>query len=86
VFICSFLSFFKKLPINWSLKKLGLENKNYQAISNTRRNCRYKNYEALKQCCKSILSVLNKEIENEADRDVNEAIGIMYNEHSFLFM
>jgi len=36
-----------------------------------------KNCEAVKQCFKSILIVLKNEIENEADRDVNEAIGII---------
>lgn len=56
---------------------MGLKIKTIGRISNTRWNCRYKNCEALKQCFKSILSVLKMEIENEADRDVNEAIGIM---------
>jgi len=59
-------------------KSLGLKIKTTGRISNTRWNCRYKNREALKQPFKSILSVLKKEIENEANRDINEAIGIMY--------
>jgi len=60
---------------------LGLKIKTFGRISNTRWNCRYKNCEALKQCFRSILIVLKTEIENEADRDVNEAIGMMYNEN-----
>ncbi|KAL4104378.1 hypothetical protein QTP88_019679 [Uroleucon formosanum] len=58
-------------------KSLGLKIKTFGRISNTRWNCRYKNCEALKQCFRSILIVLKTEIENEADRDVNEAIGIL---------
>ncbi|KAF0709199.1 zinc finger MYM-type protein 1-like, partial [Aphis craccivora] len=53
-----------------------LKNKNFWT-NNTRWNCRYKNCEALKQCFRSILIVLKTKIENEADRDVNVAIGIL---------
>jgi hypothetical protein len=45
-------------------KSLGLKIKTISRISNTRWKCRYKNYEALKQCFKSILSILNKDIKN----------------------
>lgn len=56
---------------------MGLKIKTIGWISNTRWNFWYNNCEALKKCFKSILSVLKMEIENEADRDVNEAIGLM---------
>lgn len=60
-------------------KKLGIEKKTLTRLSDTRWNCRYKNCEALQKCYASIKRLLKEEIENNNDKDVNEAIGINYN-------
>ncbi|KAL4091985.1 hypothetical protein QTP88_026579 [Uroleucon formosanum] len=77
VYMYIFLTLQKNHQLTDLQKSLGLKIKTIGRISNTRWNCGYKNFQALKQCFKSILSVLNNEIENKADRDVNEAIGIL---------
>uniref|UniRef100_A0A2S2QNB5 Zinc finger MYM-type protein 1 n=1 Tax=Sipha flava TaxID=143950 RepID=A0A2S2QNB5_9HEMI len=60
-------------------KKLGLKIKTIDKISDTRWNCRYKNCDAILDCYQAIIHVLQEEIENENDKDVNEAIGIFTN-------
>lgn len=46
-------------------------------LSDTRLNCRYRNIECVKASYKAIIQALEEEIENEDDREVNEAIGIL---------
>jgi len=55
--------------------KLGVKNKSITKLSNTRWNCRYRNCEAVMSNYKSIVDTLINDIENESDKDVNEAIG-----------
>lgn len=55
---------------------LGIKKKTLTRLSDTRWNCRYKNCEAVQKCYASIITLLKEEIENNNDRDVNEAIGI----------
>jgi len=55
---------------------LGIKKKTLTRLSDTRWNCRYKNCEAVLKCYASIIKLLKEEIENNNDRDVNEAIGI----------
>lgn len=44
-------------------------------LSDTRWNCGYRNIEYVKTSYKESIQALEKEIENEDDRGVNEAIG-----------
>ncbi|XP_060863223.1 zinc finger MYM-type protein 1-like [Metopolophium dirhodum] len=60
-------------------KKLGLKIKTIGRMSDTRWNCWYKNCDAILDCYQAIIHVLQEEIENENDKDVNEAIGILTN-------
>lgn len=55
-------------------KKLGLKIKTIGRISDTRWNCRYKNCDAILDCYQAIIYVLQEEIENDNDKDVNEAM------------
>lgn len=55
--------------------KLGIKKQNIIRVSDTRWNCRYKNCEAVLSCYEAIIRVLEEEVENQNDRDVNEAIG-----------
>lgn len=57
-------------------KQLSLKILTIGRISDTRWNCRYKNCEAVIQSYQAIVNVLQEEIEEEMDKDVNEAIGI----------
>ncbi|KAL4131439.1 hypothetical protein QTP88_008752 [Uroleucon formosanum] len=55
-------------------------------LSDTRWNCRYRNIESVKASYKTIIQALEEEIENEDDRGVNEAIGILTNLKSGRFI
>lgn len=57
-------------------KNLGIQKLAIIKLSDTRWNCRYRNCEAVKKSFKAIILALEQEIEDESDRDVNEAIGI----------
>ena len=46
-------------------------------LSDTRQNYRYRNIEPVKNSYKAIIQALEEEIENEDDRGVNEAIGLI---------
>lgn len=46
-------------------------------LSDTRWNCRYWNIESVTNSYIAIIQALEEEIENEDDRGVNEAIGII---------
>lgn len=54
---------------------MGVKKKSITRLSNTRWNCRYTNCEAVMSSFKAIVDTLINEIENESDKDVNEAIG-----------
>lgn len=56
--------------------KLGIKKKILTKLSDTRWNCRFRNCEAVKNCYESIVKTLEEEIENEIDKDTNEALGI----------
>ncbi|XP_050530995.1 zinc finger MYM-type protein 1-like [Daktulosphaira vitifoliae] len=58
--------------------KLGINKLSITKISDMRWNCRYKNCEAVKTNYKAIIIALEEEIENDGDKDVNEAIGILH--------
>lgn len=57
--------------------KLGIKHATMIRLSDTRWNCRYRNIESVKNSYKAIIQALEEEIENEDDRGVNEAIGII---------
>jgi hypothetical protein len=46
-------------------------------LIDTRWNCRYRNIESVKNSYKAIIQALEQKIENEYDRGVNEANGII---------
>jgi hypothetical protein len=46
-------------------------------LSDTKWNCRYRNIKSVKNSNKAIIQALEEKIENEDDRDINEAIGII---------
>lgn len=54
---------------------MGVKKKSITRLSNTRWNCCYRNCEAVMSSFKAIVDTLINEIENESDKDVNEAIG-----------
>jgi len=58
---------------------LGIQKLAISKLSYTRWNCRYRNCEAIKKSFKAIVLALEEEIEDESDRDVNEAIGKFLN-------
>lgn len=65
-------------------KNLGIKKKSITRLSDTRWNCRYKNCEAVMSSYKAILSALRNEIENESDKDVNEALGKYFDYFSII--
>jgi len=54
--------------------KLGIKHTTMILLSDTRWNCRYRNVESVKNSYKAIIQALEEEIENEDDKEVNEAI------------
>ncbi|KAL4141494.1 hypothetical protein QTP88_004124 [Uroleucon formosanum] len=66
--------------------KLGIKCTSMIRLSDTRWNCRYRNIESVKASYKAIIQALEEEIENEDDRGVNEAIGILTNLKSGQFI
>lgn len=80
---------FSKPSINKKYKdvqvKLGIRKLSITKISDTRWNCRYKNCEAVKMNYKAIVIALEEEIENDSDKDVNEAIGKCLRFHLYFF-
>lgn len=63
-----------EIQINLGIQKLAISK-----LSDSRWNCRYRNCEAIKKSFKAIVLALEEEIEDESDRDVNEAIGKFLN-------
>jgi len=61
---------------------LELNKGNLLRICDTRCVCRYKNYIAMLKNYSSILNILNDEIEEQTDKDVVRALGIVI---GFLF-
>jgi undecaprenyl pyrophosphate synthase len=57
--------------------KLGIKHTTMIRLSNTNWNCCYRNIESVKNIYKVIIQALEEEIENEYDRRVNKAIGII---------
>lgn len=56
-------------------KKLGIKSIHIGCLSDTRWNCRFKNCEAILHNYKAIINVLQEEIDNQTDRNANEALG-----------
>jgi hypothetical protein len=57
--------------------KLGIKYTTMIRLSDNRWNCRYRNIGSVKNSYKAIIQALEEKIENEEDRGVNEAIGIV---------
>jgi hypothetical protein len=53
-------------------------------LSDIRWNRRYRNIESVKNSYKAIIQALEEEIENEDDRGINEAIGLISNDSNYL--
>lgn len=74
---------FSKTSINKKYNEiqtsLGIQKLAITKLSDTRWNCRYRNCEVVKKNFKAIVLALEEEIEEESDRDVNEAIGNFFN-------
>lgn len=58
-------------------KKLGVKVLKINSLSDTRWNCRMKNCESVLENYEAIVAVLQEEIDNQLDRNVSEAIGII---------
>jgi len=56
---------------------LGVKISKISSLSYTRWNCRWKNCESVINNYKAIVAVLQEEIDNQLDRNLNEAIGIL---------
>lgn len=57
-------------------KLLNIKICTFSQISDTRWVCRHKNCKAVIDNFKSIINILNKEVEDNYDRDVSRAIGL----------
>lgn len=64
-------------------KQLGIKRTQINSLSDTRWNCRFQNCEAVLHNYKAIIiyiiNILQEEIDNQVDRNVNEALGKLYN-------
>ncbi|XP_050540735.1 zinc finger MYM-type protein 1-like [Daktulosphaira vitifoliae] len=60
-------------------KKLGLKFKTIGRIIDTRWNCRYNNCDAVLDCNQAIIHDLQEENDDDNDKDVNSALGILTN-------
>jgi len=56
-------------------KKLGIKESSLTRNSDTRWNCRFKNYRAVIQNYQAIKQLLNAEVDIAMNRDVSQAIG-----------
>lgn len=56
-------------------KQLGIKSTQIGCLSDTRWNCRYKNCKAVLHNYRPIINCVKEEIDNQMDRNANEAFG-----------
>lgn len=59
-------------------KQLEIKSIHIGCLSDTGWNCRFKNCEAILHNYKAIINILQEEIDNQTDRNANEALGKWY--------